>query len=180
MLKKIAPIMIILCAALVGGGGGVFAKLRLAPKVVPSDEAAIHAADKAHENEDVKITDASDKKGGTGDNHGAASPARVFTFGRQFVVPVVENGRPRLMVLLDVGIEIDSSVDDSAYSREPMLRDAMLTKMLALSHDGVLGEIASDVEALRVTKEALLEPALEYLGDGARRILVQDMAVQPY
>ncbi len=176
-MQKLLPIIVILVGAIIGGGGGYFAKT-LTANAAPSeshDEASSghDAADKGHGKKDKK------KKGGHGaeEDTGATS---YMKFGRQFVVPVVERGRPKSMVILDINIEVDNTLNESVYTLEPRLRDALLSRLLGLSSQGMLPQLLEDVEKMDATKAALLETSREIIGDAAVGVLILDVGIQSY
>ena len=180
-MKKLLPLFVIIIAAVLGGAGGVFFKKSSGPAV---DE---HTSSSGHEEEAGHKGEGKDKKKDKGkskkkDKHGKSDKdiARVFTFGRQFIVPIVKNDRPIALVILEINIAIDDSVSDNAYSREPILRDALLSELLQLAHDGVLAKSASDTNSLAHIKEVLLEPAQHVLGEGATEVLILDIGIRPY
>lgn len=177
MIKKLLPIIVILIGAIVGGGGGYFAKTQTAKAAsseVHAEAAGDHdEADKGHGKKEKK------KKGGHGaeEETGATS---FMKFSRQFVVPVVERGKPKSMVILDINIEIDNTLDESVYTLEPPLRDALLSRLLALSSQGMLPQLLEDSEKLEATKAALLETSREIIGEAALSILILDIGIQSY
>ncbi|WP_428408212.1 hypothetical protein [Hyphococcus sp.] len=172
MLQKLLPIIIIVVAGLVGGGGGFFAKSMMAKG--SGDKEAAHAeADDGH-SKDKK------KKGG---GHGADEDVGGVTymkFSRQFVIPVMRRGKPKSMVILDINIEVDNSLNESAYSLEPRLRDALLTRLLALAGEDMLPQMLEDVDKMEYMKSALLETSREIMGDAALNVLILDLGIQSY
>ncbi len=190
-MKKLLPIIVILVAAIAGGGGGYFFKSMTAPK--GGDEHA--AADGEHGDDASDHGDAKDdghggkkdkkkkkKKDGHGGGHGESeSSSTVYMkFGRQFVVPVVKNGQPRSMIIMDINIEVDSELGESIYAYEPRLRDAMLSDLLTFAGNGDLPQIMEDAETMDALRAKLLETARAIIGDGALQILIQDIGMQNY
>ncbi len=173
MLQKLLPVIIIVVAGLVGGGGGFFAKSMMA-KGGGDNEAAHAEAEDGHGKEKKK------KKGG---GHGAEEDVGGVTymkFSRQFVIPVMRRGKPKSMVILDINIEVDNSLNESAYSLEPRLRDALLTRLLALAGEDMLPQMLEDVEKMEYMKAALLETSREIMGDAALNVLILDLGIQSY
>ena len=189
-MQKLFPIIIILVAALIGGGGGYFLKLQAAQGAHDPDaqadgeesSAADHgdsdetAADDGHEKKAAK------KKPGHGGGHGEASKSgsTFMRFGRQFVVPVIKQGKPKSMVILDINIEIDSSMEEIVYTFEPRLRDALLARLLQLAGEGMLPQMLEDNDKMEQTKLALLETSRSIIGDGALSVLILDIGMQSY
>jgi hypothetical protein len=170
VIKKILPVIVILVAAIVGGGGGYFAKSQTGKAANNENHGE---ADSGHGKKEKK------KKGGHGaeEEVGATS---FMKFSRQFVVPVVERGKPKSMVILDINLEVDNTLNESVYTLEPRLRDAFLSRLLALSNQGMLPQLLEDVDKLEATKAALLETSREIIGDAALSILILDIGIQSY
>ena len=173
-MTKLLPIIIIVVAALVGGGGGFFLKMQSssAEAVDPetTDDSHASAEDKKH------------GKKSKGGGHGEPSEgiSTYLKFKRQFVVPVMKNGRPEMLMVFDINIEVDASFSENAYSYEPRLRDAMLSQLFIFANDGELTNITQSTESLGKVKAALLETARKIMGDSAREILLIDIGVQEY
>lgn len=171
MLAKLLPVIVIVVAAAAGGGGGYFAKTMTAKS--PDASAGDHdGEEKSKEKKDKK------KKGGHGDETSGATS--FMKFSRQFVVPVVRQGRPKSMVILDINLEIDNSLDESVYVLEPRLRDALLAELLVLASQGMLPQMLEDHEKMEMTKAALLETSQEIIGDAALGVLILDLGIQNY
>ena len=173
MIKKLLPVIVILAAGIIGGSGGYFAKTQTAKAAsAPAGEDYAEAADD-HGKKKKK------KKGGHGaeEDVGATSYMR---FGRQFVVPVVERGKPKTMVILDINIEVDNTLNESVYTLEPRLRDALLARMLELAAQGMLPQMLEEAEKMDATKAALLETSRTIIGDAALNILILDIGIQSY
>ena len=101
-------------------------------------------------------------------------------FSRQFVVPVVREGTPRSMVILDINIEIDNSLDESVYTLEPRLRDALLSRLLILASAGTLPQMLEDDEKMEAMKAALLETSRSIIGSAAVNVLILDIGIHSY
>lgn len=174
-MSKLLPIIVILIAAVAGGGGGYFFKLQTS--AAKGDEQA--ATDDGHED----TTDAHNgkkkkKKGG----HGGEEEADTvyMKFGRQFVVPVVEGGRPRSMMIMDINIEVDSELGETVYAYEPRLRDAILSHLIMKAGQGDLPQVLEDTAMMDQIKGELLGISRKIIGDGALEVLIQDIGIQSY
>lgn len=178
-MQKFLPIIVLAVAGAAGGGGGYFAK-SLTAKAAPAGDMAEAAegheeqAGAAHGEEK-----SAKKKGGHG-KEASASATTFMKFGRQFVVPIVQNGRPRSMVILDINIEIDTALEQSIYTQEPRLRDALLTRMLMLASAGTLPQVLEDDVKMEAAKAALLETSRSVIGDAAVNVLILDIGIQSY
>ena len=171
MLQKLLPVIVIIIAGLVGGGGGFFAKSMMSGG--GGDKEAAHEEDADGHGKEKK------KKGG-GHGEEDTGSTSYMKFSRQFVVPVVRRGKPKSMVILDINIEVDNSQGESVYSLEPRLRDAILTRLLALAGEDMLPQMLEDVDKMELMKAALLETSREIMGDAALNILILDLGIQNY
>jgi hypothetical protein len=182
VIKKLLPVIVILIAALLGGGGGYFAKMQTA-KAASTDAAADHgdgSGDHAEADDGHGKKDKKKKKGGHGAAEEDTGATSFMKFSRQFVVPVVRQGKPKSMVILDINIEVDNSLDESVYTLEPRLRDALLSRLLALASEDMLPQMLEDADKMDVMKAALLETSRGIIGDAALNILILDIGIQSY
>ncbi len=170
MLQKLLPVIVIVIAGVVGGGGGFFAKSMMSGG---GDKEAAHEDDAEGHGKEKK------KKGG-GHGEEDTGSTSYMKFSRQFVVPVVRRGKPKSMVILDINIEVDNSQGESVYSLEPRLRDAILTRLLALAGEDMLPQMLEDVDKMEMMKAALLETSREIMGDAALNVLILDLGIQNY
>ena len=92
----------------------------------------------------------------------------------------MKDGKPEMLMIFDINIEVDSSFSENSYSYEPRLRDAILSQLFIFANDGKLTQITQDTEALASVKATLLETARKIMGDSAREILLIDIGVQEY
>ncbi len=170
-MSKFLPILIIVVAALAGGGGGFFLKTSSAS----ADAAEEHTDNDSHVSEDKQ-------KNKSGGGHGKPSDgiSNYLKFKRQFVIPVMKDGKPEMLMVFDINIEVDGSFSDNAYSYEPRLRDAILTQLFIFANDGDLTQITESTETLTNVKAVLLETARRIMGDSAREILLIDIGIQEY
>ena len=177
MIQKLLPILVILAGAIVGGGGGYFAKTQTAKAA--ASEAHGEAAGEHGEADKGRGKKENKRKGGHGaeEDIGATS---FMKFSRQFVVPVVERGKPKVMIILDINIEVDNTLTESVYTLEPPLRDALLSRLLSLSSQGMLPQMLEDSGKMEATKAALLETSREIIGKAALSILILDIGIQSY
>jgi hypothetical protein len=136
------------------------------------------AEEKKHEKKQAKA--AKSESHGKKDDHGKAAPANFMKFSRQFVVPIMEQGEPKAMMILDVMIELDDGVGEGVYAEEPRLRDAVLRALLKQSSTGGFGRLFEEPGVLETTRAAILEETRAIIGDGAKSILIMDVGYQAY
>jgi hypothetical protein len=159
-VKKFLVLIVFATSALAGAAGGFAAKQALALNV-GKDDADERPEDESHDG-----------------RRGAAQPVYV-KFSRQLVAPLVKEGFPEALVILDVQIETAPGADEAAYALEPKLRDAFLSALMARGARGALAAVAENPDELRKLKAEMLAAARTILGDDAVSVLVTDIAVQP-
>jgi len=173
-MKKILPLIIILVAGLVGGGGGYFFKASSSP----SDSK--ESVEEKHGDPEKKKKKKKKKDKGHGSPEEEGETVSYMKFSRQFVVPVVRNGVPQVMMIFSITIAVEPSLSENAYLYEPRLRDAILARLLQLGSRGELTVITESTEMMAGAKSALLDTAKSIIGDGAREVLILDIGVQKY
>ena len=113
---------------------------------------------------------------GTPDAEPAPEPAVVARrMDRQFVLPVLEEGRVAGHAVLTLAIETSLGADE-AHVAEPRLRDAFLSALVAQSaEDGFGGAIASP-EGLDALRALLLRAGQRVVGDDLHGVLIDGLA----
>lgn len=176
MMKKLLLPIIIIGASGIGAVCGYFLKLKGAEAALENSAEARTVVDEGA----PRKASPGGKKGE--DPHGAGGSAAptYMKFSRQFVAPVMRNGVPAAMMILDVNVEMDPALSESAYAKEPRLRDAVLRVLLRLSSDGSLGDLFSDPDVLEEARSQILNEVRGVIGDGAQAILIMDVGYQTY
>ncbi|PHR57714.1 MAG: hypothetical protein COA43_11930 [Robiginitomaculum sp.] len=126
------------------------------------------------------------KKGGHGeeadDGHGGASSSSsaivYLKFKRQFVVPVVKNGKTQSLVLLNLNLELTDEAPDDVHSFEPKLRDALMRGLLQLSHEGTFSNDLTNPETYDHIQTTLLAATTTVLLGGVENVLILDLSKQ--
>lgn len=168
-MKKLLPILGVVFALAFGAAAG--AGIRLATAGAPEERGADASR--------AESADKPTKKSGEG--HGdASSKSAYMKFSRQFVAPVIKGGVPIGTIILDVSIEIDPSMSQSAYAEEPRLRDAVMDVLLRQGASGRLSELFANPVVLDETKAEVLVAARKTLGEGARSVLIMDIGYQRF
>lgn len=177
----LAPIVAIIGVVL--GGGGAIA-LKSSATTNPSTESADYAEDGGSEDGKQKTTDdaSSDKKEAKkkdkGSTSGTYDNSVYYKFSREFVVPILEDGKVASLVIINLHIEADPKISQELFRMDPKLRDNIMTTLIALSGDGRTFNEVTNVntyETLRATIRKNLEAIVP---NGVRNILIVDMAKQ--
>ena len=135
---------------------------------------------------DKKKKDKKKKSKGKKDSHGESddhedadtSDSGFLKFGRQFIVPVVSGSGVNSLVILDINLELPAGTTEKAYSREPKLRDALLSALLVLSNEGAFNERMLEQENVDHIRERLLAAAQTILDEDVNQVLILSMAKQ--
>jgi hypothetical protein len=188
MLKIIA---IVVQAAAVAGGAYVGFSLKGGGEdgaSQESDEAADKDDEGKKDGKDKSNTDkqGKDKRGkskdgkkkGGKDGDYADGSSGYMKFSRQFIVPVVRRDSVNALVILEINLELHPSATESAYTREPKVRDALLSSLLQLSNEGAFNEQLLAQENLEGIRARLLESAKGVLGDDVIGVLILSVARQ--
>ncbi len=198
-MMKIVSILLQVVFVSLGALGGLW--LKAGGDSAPAEKAESHGdAESAHGEEDAHKDDKKAKKEkkkkkkkddhgkakddhGGGDDHGDSGNDSEFSFmkfGRQFIVPVIRSDDVNALVVIDINLELDPSAAERAYSREPKIRDAILSTLLTLSNEGAFEDNLLDNENLSHVRARLLTAAQSILGDDAIDILILSIARQDF
>lgn len=148
-MRKILPVLL----ALIGLGLGIGAGLFLRPP--PADEAAAHPppAEDVAEPEYIKLAN-------------------------QFVVPVLDEGRVAAMVVMSLSLELAPGNAETAFAREPKIRDAFLQVLFDHANSGGFRGSFTDGANLVLLRAELKETAVLILGDVVSDVLITEIARQ--
>ena len=163
-----------------GVSAGVFIALML--KNGQADDHAAPAADAEQGDKGEAAKDktkdkkkADNKKGG---DYGDGGDYGFVKFGRQFIVPVVRPDGVNALVVLDINLEVPSDATEKVYSREPKVRDALLSTLLRLSSEGAFNARFTDAQNMDQIRAELLESARAVLEEDVRQVLILSIARQ--
>ena len=176
---------------LLGVSAGVFFGLKM--KFPESAEMSNHG-DYHGDGDDDHGNDKGDKKGHGGDDHGKKDKKKgshakddghgdgeaygFLKFGRQFIVPVIENNGTNALMIIDINLEVAPSATEIAYSQEPKLRDALLRALLTASNDGLFSAQLIEGDNLEVIRSRLLKAVRKILDDDVSQVLILSVARQ--
>lgn len=182
MIRKLLPLLL----AGLGLGAGIAAGLTLRPDPMAKDPA--ESADAGHgATADEHAPSGDDHAPAEGDHAEDAAPAgdhaedglpEYVKLNNQFVVPVVEEGRVKAMVVLSLSLEIEAGLSETIYDREPKLRDAFLQVLFDHANTGGFSGSFTDGANLVVLRTSLHEAAALILGTAVMDVLITDIARQ--
>lgn len=183
MKKLIFPILLIL--VVIGGAvGGDFLKTRAnASHVEAHADASSEPRKKAGQGDvsNKKKKEGHEKSGKQKEGLPYTSETEQYLkFKRQFVVPVMLDGRIDALVIMNLNLVLGSDAPANAYSLEPKLRDALTRELLNLSNQGVFGEGLTSAKNYEVVRKTLLSASQSVMPDGVKDILILDIARQEH
>ncbi|WP_300380641.1 hypothetical protein [Henriciella sp.] len=182
MIKQILPALIAGLCITAGGAAGFYLK----GSSGASGEKAQDVAEKAHKESEA------DKHGGKKDAHGksgksagkgghgsadASAPA-YYKFSREFVVPIIAEERVQSLVILNLNLQIDPSVSDELFSKDPVLRDNIMTTLIRLSNEDEIFNGLNNVENYETMRSMILRNLRDSVSEGIQNVLILDMARQ--
>ncbi|WP_158535271.1 flagellar basal body-associated FliL family protein [Hyphomonas pacifica] len=168
-MKQIVPAIVALLCILAGGGTAYFLKSN-----APAPQSAGHG-------DMAKGHDAEKKAGKDGKSkHGEAAAGEVtfYKFSREFVVPMIEDDRVKSLVILNLNLEIDTSISQELFSKEPVLRDNIMTTLVKLSSGGKTMDSITDVDNYETLRSMILRNLQNEIPEGIHNVLILDMARQ--
>ena len=164
---------IALVMVLAGIGGGLAVGTALRPPVAsgtsPGKAENTTAADEQEGAEAAK-----DEAGA-----GVAAGEREYVkIGRQMVVPVVEGGETRALMLFELAIDVPVAMTERAYALEPRLRDSFLRVLFEMSYTGAFLDTYTDERIVSELRGKLRAAARGQLGDAVAEVLILDIVRQ--
>jgi hypothetical protein len=172
-MKKLLPILLLL----IGLGAGVGAGLALRP--APGDHASAEAGHTAPaEGHGAAADDAHAGAAVTG--HYAPPPAETETvrLPNQFVVPLIDEGRVRAMVVIGLALELTAGHDFNLSSNEPRLRAVFLQLLFDHANIGGFEGVFTSGEALLALRRTLREAARVEIGPEVHDVLITELLRQ--
>jgi hypothetical protein len=172
MIKKLLPVILLLIGSGAGVGAGIF--LRPEPEEVPVEEATAEEAaeEKTEEKEDEK------------EEYGPDNPRPAMEYvklSNQFVVPVVKDNIVVALVVLSLSLEVPEGSKETAFRREPKLRDSFLQVLFDHANVGGFDGAFTEASNLSVLRTALREVGQKDLGaDIVNDVLIMEIARQDY
>jgi flagellar basal body-associated protein FliL len=185
MLKILVPVLL----GLIGLGGGIGAGLYLRPGPDAAAEAPCGempagdgkgsgakqgvAAEGAHADGEKSASEG--EAAGSGED--AAGPEYV-KLNNQFIVPIVEDGAVKALVILSLSLEVKAGTTQDVYAREPKIRDGFLEVLFAHANAGGFAGSFTESRNIDTLRQALLEMAQKTLGERVTNVLITDIVRQ--
>ena len=172
-MKKLLPILLLLIGLGAGAGAGWF--LRPAPQ--ETAEVQGDATDAHGETADAH-GEAAEAHGD--DGHGVAAPGTTETIRlpNQFVVPLIEEGQVRAMVVIGLALELNAGHSFVLANDEARLRSLFLQRLFDHANIGGFDGLFTSGEALLALRSALRDAARELIGPSVRDVLITELLRQ--
>jgi flagellar basal body-associated protein FliL len=185
-MKSIITVIITIVCIVAGGFGGNLLRTMTSGSSEPEAEAG-HAGGAAegekgeddHAEKKDEHAKKPDKKDGKHGKDGGAAPAVIYyKFTREFVVPIIRDGRVSSLVILNLNLEADASIERELFDMEPKLRDNIMTTLITLSNDGTTFESMTSVKNYESIRSLVLQNLGSVVKEGITNVLIVDLAKQ--
>lgn len=163
-MRFLLPLVLALLGLSIGGGAGYFLQKPHEQNCAGAECGA--AADPA-----------------SGESHSTTPPApetpsEYVKLNNQFVIPDVQEGVVRALIVLSLNIEIGAGGTEKVYDAEPKLRDIFLQILFDHANVGGFRGTYTSADRMEDLRRALLEGARGVLGTDVRAVLVSDIVRQ--
>ncbi len=175
-MGKLIPIILLL----IGTGAGIGVGIALAPE--PPDCAALaEAGEELPEDcaEEPAKEEAED--GEEDDAEGEGDEAAVAEFVRmndQFVIPVLEDGTVKSLVVLSITLEVEAGASAAMFAIEPKLRDTFLRILFDHANTGGFAGNYTEADRVERLRAAIFEGARKAGGSSITDVLILDLLRQ--
>lgn len=182
-MKQTVPSIVALLAISAGGGTAYFLKSSGSSSPKPASAAHDTGGDEgeSHAKPKKEKKEKKEKKGhGSSDKNSDADAVDVtyYKFSREFVVPMIEDDRVQSLVILNLNLEVDTAISQELFSKEPVLRDNIMTTLVKLSSGGRTLNSITDVDNYETLRAMILTNLQNEIPEGIRNVLILDMARQ--
>ncbi|MHA3914357.1 flagellar basal body-associated FliL family protein [Halovulum sp. GXIMD14793] len=165
-MGKLLPILLVLLG--LGGGVGAGMFLRPPPEEAECAEDADCEAEDAHKGPIAKDE--------LKDNEDTA----FAVFKKQFVIPMLTDGKVTGLVVVSVAIAVDSGHVEAAFALEPRLRDAFLRVLFVHASSGGFNGNFLNERKIDDLKGRLNEVADPIVGDSFQEVLLTEVVRQDF
>jgi hypothetical protein len=174
-MRKILPILLLVIGLAAGAGAGWFLRPAADP-VAAGTHGATGDAQDAAVHQDAAAT------AGHGENVSQYQPApsdsETVRLANQFVVPLIEDGRVRAMVVIGLALELTPGHQYSPANDEPRLRAVFLQLLFDHANIGGFDGIFTSGEALLALRRTLVEAARVEVGAEVHDVLITELLRQ--
>ncbi|TCL01445.1 hypothetical protein BXY66_2760 [Shimia isoporae] len=166
MIKKLLPI--VLAVVGIGAGIGAGVMLRPAPAPVENHEAA-EAGDAHEETAQAELPHIASE---------ASDALDYLELEDQFVIPVVEDGRMKSLVLVSVALETKPEAQEKIIENEPRLRGALLQVMFDYANIGGFDGSFTNSSRLAKLRRNFFEVTHAIFGEDVTDVIILEITRQ--
>jgi hypothetical protein len=167
-VKKLLPILLVLLGLGGGAAGGYFLRPEPEPEATVEEEGAPAATCAPTGDAGAEIAETPD----------AAAQVEYVKLNNQFVVPVMNGGDIRSLVILSLSVEVEAGQAEVVYTREPKLRDAFLRVLFDHANTGGFDGSFTESGTIESLRRGLRAAAREIIGPTSRDVLILDIIRQ--
>lgn len=174
MIRVLLPLVLLIIGIGAGSGAAFF--------LSPDTEAASDEVEEAQLDEDssdgaeaISEESHSEEPRVTA---GSADDLEYVRLNNQFIVPIVENGAVRSLVVMSLTLEISAGENQLVFDREPRIRDAFLRVMFSHANSGGFDDVFTSSLAMAPLRRGLRDAAIEILGPVVNDVLIVDIVRQ--
>lgn len=168
-MKKIIAIVLVLGGIAGGGAAG----LMLKPAGPAPDDPNTGDVEESDDRAEAAQSDES------ADADGEIKPVSYVKVGRQTIIPVLDHGETKALMMFELAVDVASGQTDRALAMEPRLRDAFLRELFQMSYTGAFDDAYTDDRVIDELRRNLLRAAEKHLGKKAvNDVLILDVMRQ--
>lgn len=95
-----------------------------------------------------------------------APVTQLYELEGQFLVPLIEEGRVKSIVVIELALEIDDTANLAVADKEPLLRDRMLQILFDHANTGGFEGMFTANNNMALLRKALQDACTQVMGDG--------------
>ena len=158
----------------IGAGAGLFLKPEKEelPRLIDAEDVDAEKPEKQ-----AKAKEKSDKKPADKADPGGADHEFV-KLNNQFVVPVVEQGKVRSLVILSLSLDVEPGTRERIYEMEPRIRDTLLSVLFDHANSGGFSGSFTDAHAMAGLRGSMRQAVVSIMGGDVKDVLVLDIVRQ--
>jgi flagellar basal body-associated protein FliL len=153
---KRAIIFVVITLTCAGAGIGAGLHFRPSPTTVPTEPETEHAPVP----------------------HAEAEAPDYVRMTNQFVIPLVDEGHIRSLVVMSLSLEVRHGQSEAVHAKEPKLRDSFLQILFDHANSGAFDGTFTEGNVLDRLRQSLLSEAGQILPDIVSDVLITDIGRQ--
>lgn len=167
-MKKLLPVLLVVLGLIGGAAAGWFLR--------PAVEAAV-PEDPSDQAEIDNGSDTSEYSNGYDED--PSGEMDYVKLNNQFIVPVVNDGDVSALVVMSLSLEVKTGGRESVYTREPKIRDALLSVLFQHANAGGFDGTFTATRNLTVLRNMMTEATRQAMeSDLVANVLIIDIVRQ--